>query len=192
MQPIQYIYELFIYDDQEFIIMAYRTLLNREPDPHGMNYYLGRLRMGYGKASIIVQLANSPETRPHDNIKGLGNLIKEEQQANHWFLGIFTRRQRAERLMQKNVGDLGRVLAGITELKSAIQTLPGAIDAHAQHIRTSLANMVLQTAVGTSDHIAAMSNQILEPESIGQLTPRTQEIYSQLKKAVELQSGSAT
>lgn len=148
MPTIQHIAELFILDERDFITVAYRTLLGREPDPVGMNYYLGRLRMGYGKASIIVQLAKSSEALPHSNIKGLAKLIKEEARTNHWFWGIFTSRQRTERFMQKNIDELMRLMSGIA---TTIQTIPNVIDARvqsAQHIPdTATRNSKISTAV---------------------------------------------
>ena len=198
MLPPQHIYELFIFDDREFINVTYRTLLGREPDPNGMNYYLGRLRMGYGKAAIIVQLANSSEARPHGNIKGLANLIKEEQLATHWFFGLFTRRQRIERLMQRNIEELGRVIGGITQINTAIQTLPSVIDAHARRIEANLTHLTLQTNEGMTAHTAIEPDNFTnvapahspEPEGLKQLTPRARDIYFQLKKAVAQQTGN--
>ncbi len=185
MLPPQHIYELFILDEREFINAAYHTLLGREPDPNGMNYYLGRLRMGYGKASVIVQLANSSEAHPHGNIKGLAKLIKKEQQANHWFWGLFTTCQRTERLMQRNVEELGRVRGGITQLTTAIQALPAAIDTHARRLQESFAQITCQptslpvdVAPGNSPTVAP------EPEGLKQLSARARDIYFQLKAKV--------
>jgi hypothetical protein len=193
MLPPQHIYELFIFDEREFINVAYRTLLGREPDPNGMNYYLGRLRMGYGKAAIIVQLAKSSEARPHGNIKGLANLIKEEQQANHWFWGLFTYRQRTERIMQKNGEELTRIMVGITQLKTAIQTLPAVIDEYAQRLEASLVQQTPQTSIGTPSH-TILDNltapvQQSKPEGLMQLTPRARNIYFQLKNAISQRAG---
>ncbi|MHB1656194.1 MAG: FkbM family methyltransferase [Burkholderiales bacterium] len=191
MLPPQHIYELFIFDEREFITVAYRTLLGREPDPNGMNYYLGRLRMGYGKASIIVQLANSSEAVPQCKIKGLSKLIKEEQQANHWFWGLFSRHQRTERIIQKNVEEIGRLMSSITLLKSAIQTLPSVIDEHAQRIQGSLKQLALQTTDEIPNHIAIdhsknmTSEYTEEPEELKHLTLRARNIYWRLKKSVQ-------
>ena len=94
--PIQHISELFALDGRAFVTEAYQNLLHREPDAHGLAYYLGRLSMGYGKAGVITQLAKSSECRPHDEIQGLQKLIADEQRAKHWFWGAFRRRNRQE------------------------------------------------------------------------------------------------
>jgi hypothetical protein len=77
VMPIQHITELFALDGRAFVREAYRTLLSREPDEHGLAYYLGRLSMGYGKAGVIAQLAQCPDCRPHVEINGLKILLAD-------------------------------------------------------------------------------------------------------------------
>ena len=98
--PIQNITELFALDGRKFVTEAYRNLLNREPDIQGMAYYLGRLAQGHGKDGVIVQLAKSPECKPHDQIEGLKQLIEDRRRAQHWFWGRFTIRNRFENTLQ--------------------------------------------------------------------------------------------
>ncbi|HQT42584.1 MAG TPA: DUF4214 domain-containing protein [Halothiobacillus sp.] len=100
---IMHITELFALDDEAFIQAAYRCLLNREPDQHGMAYYLGRLAQGYDKAAVIAQLAQSPECRPVGEIKGLGKLMTDERRAWHWFWGLFGQRHRLERTLRSGL-----------------------------------------------------------------------------------------
>jgi glycosyltransferase involved in cell wall biosynthesis len=107
--PIQHVYELFALDGQEFITEAYRNLLKREPDEHGMAYYLGRLAAGYGKASIIMNLAESKEARPHDEIKGLRKLVADENRAGFWFLGRFSSRSRIEQNLRSSLVGLANI-----------------------------------------------------------------------------------
>lgn len=54
--------ELLSYHDQPFVLCAFRTLLSRDPDPEGLNYYLGRVRAGHSKIHILGQLRRSPES----------------------------------------------------------------------------------------------------------------------------------
>ena len=51
------------YEGIDFIHAAYRGVLNREPDPDGLNCYLGMLRQGATKAEILGRIRNSPEGR---------------------------------------------------------------------------------------------------------------------------------
>lgn len=100
--PIQHITELFCLLGRDFVTEAYRNLLKREPDEHGMAYYLGRLAQGYGKTAVIEQLAQSTECRPLDEIKGLKKLVADERRAQHWFFGIFFRHGRIKNLLISN------------------------------------------------------------------------------------------
>lgn len=86
---IKSITPLLFLDGREFLTECYRILLLREPDKRGIDYYLERLAQGYSKKSVIAQLAKSPECRPHNEIRGLKQLIADEQRAQHWFWRFF-------------------------------------------------------------------------------------------------------
>jgi SAM-dependent methyltransferase len=51
------------YEGTDFIHAAYRGVLNREPDPDGLNCYLEMLRQGATKAEILGRIRNSREGR---------------------------------------------------------------------------------------------------------------------------------
>ncbi|MBN2855590.1 MAG: DUF4214 domain-containing protein [Halothiobacillaceae bacterium] len=127
---IMHITELFALDDEAFIQAAYRCLLNREPDEHGLAYYLGRLSIGYGKAGVIAQLAQSPECRPHDAIKGLKKLIADERRAGHWFWGAFGRSHRWEKTLQSGI-------AGLAQIDQRLVALQGAVLTQAQQFQSA-------------------------------------------------------
>jgi len=56
--------ELLKYDDKEFIKVAYKTILKRDPDTEGFNYYLNKYREGeFSKKDIIFSLRFSKEGR---------------------------------------------------------------------------------------------------------------------------------
>lgn len=55
--------DLLVRDDAEFIGSAYKTILEREPDTEGGRYYLSRLRTGWPKLSVLMELRNSEEGR---------------------------------------------------------------------------------------------------------------------------------
>ena len=54
---------LLQYQDRQFIECAYLTLLKRQPDPEGFDYYLDRLLNGIPKIQILGQLIDSNEAR---------------------------------------------------------------------------------------------------------------------------------
>ena len=47
--------------EAEFVHATYRALLGRDPDSEGLAYYIGRLRTGFGRRSVLAQIALSPE-----------------------------------------------------------------------------------------------------------------------------------
>jgi hypothetical protein len=76
--------ELLSYSDEQFVHKAFLALLGREPDREGMRYYLDRLKKGYSKEIIIVQLSASDEAREHNcQITGLEELLVKENRASH-------------------------------------------------------------------------------------------------------------
>ena len=135
--PIQNITELFSLDGRAFVTEAYRNLLQREPDPNGMAYYLGRLSMGYGKARVIVQLAKSAECRPHEQIHGLKRLIQEHNNASHWLWGWFGRHTRMHMALQSSVTALARI-------EQRVEGVHHAINAQSQKMEKQMENLVRQ------------------------------------------------
>jgi hypothetical protein len=171
MTDINHISELFIFEERDFITAAYRALLRRDPDPVGMNYYIGRMRMGYGKAAIIVQLATSKEAHPTSQINGLDNLIKEERRATHWFWGLLTHHQRAEKLMHQQVEEPKHLNNRIAQQSTQV-TQPN-ITCNTPNESIQQAPAILPTT----------------PDDLNQLTPRARDIYFQLKEKVKRQTG---
>jgi hypothetical protein len=103
MQKIQNIYELISLEGREFVIEAYRNLLGRDPDSHGLYYYLGRMADGYSKKNVIVQLAKSSEMKNH-SISGLKQLMKEEERKNTWWYKLFNYRINSmNKMIQSNM-----------------------------------------------------------------------------------------
>ncbi len=63
--------------DEDFVTAAYALLLGRPADEAGTNYYLGRLRAGYSKLSILQQLRGSSEFQyPTQSVTGLNKALK--------------------------------------------------------------------------------------------------------------------
>jgi FkbM family methyltransferase len=69
--------ELLDHDDSIFVRCAYLTVLGRAADADGYSHYLGWLRRGAAKQSILWQLRKSAEGRAHDPlVAGLDREIK--------------------------------------------------------------------------------------------------------------------
>ena len=169
---IQNVYELFSLDGRAFITEAYRNLLKREPDEHGMAYYFGRLTAGYSKASIIKDLAESKESCPHDEIQGLKRLIKSVKYQDNWLFSLFGRWQRQERLLRENIQNLTHVNQRVGDVSNALLILPQHINALAERIallQTSFVSNQTQVTRPTlsKEDVCAVFRKILgrEPEN---------------------------
>jgi len=69
--------ELLSYDNESFIRCAYLTLLGREPDQEGLNYYLTRVQSNGNKEEIIAQISLSTEGKWREvKLDGLNRVIR--------------------------------------------------------------------------------------------------------------------
>jgi len=88
--------ELLTRHDQAFVHCAYQTLLGRDPDADGLNYYLARLRSGIPKIQILGQLRRSEEGRDYAaNLPRLDAAIRRYRWAHKaiigWLVRLFVR-----------------------------------------------------------------------------------------------------
>ena len=200
MQPIQHIYELFIYDDKEFIVMTYRTLLNREPDPHGMNYYLGRLRMGHGKNSVVVQIAKSQECRSIDKIKGLVDLIRREKLSRNWLFGFLFKENFCRSDLRANASAIRTVAEELKQINLLLRSTKVAIESNSQHLlnlfdKTSLlSNISTDSQQKAESGINSESNMIsIDQQEINldNVSDRVRNVLIQLVQSVKNNNGEA-
>ena len=76
--------------DQQFVKCAYLTLLRRQPDAEGFNYYLDRVRAGVPKIQILGQFLDSLEARANGvKLPGLREAVKRQKLARLPLFGIF-------------------------------------------------------------------------------------------------------
>ncbi|MGC9237252.1 MAG: DUF4214 domain-containing protein, partial [Thiomonas sp.] len=137
---IQHIDELFVHDGAEFVFRAYQVLLDREPDPHGLDFYLGRMARGYDKSEIIVNLATSPEAKNALDIPGVRHLIKEYRRNRHWLWGWLSRHQRIERALRQLTQTSARSQHALQKLPDALNSAQKAFEQCAgQTLRQSTA-----------------------------------------------------
>lgn len=164
---IHSIYELFVFDGEEFVAAAFKNLLGREPDEHGMAYYVGRLSLGYGKKSIIAQIAKSPECRTCNDIKDLKQIINEVQRSRHWFWSLFTLDRQKHNFMQSNLNMLARIRQNVNSLQDAISIQSQQSNAFTeQMISLNQANQLLnQQIVELSRQLVSYSPPIQSDET---------------------------
>ncbi|TXF10930.1 DUF4214 domain-containing protein [Pelomicrobium methylotrophicum] len=88
MNDIQTLDDLLQRHGSDFIHAAYFAILGRAPDPEGLRYYLSRLSAGYGKRSIVAQIARSPErTRRNRHLLSIRDDAAFVTAAYHALLG---------------------------------------------------------------------------------------------------------
>lgn len=69
--------ELMALHDEAFVDAAYKTILRRPPDFKGLAHYIGRLREGHSRSSVIYELARSSEGRGRATaLPGLARLLR--------------------------------------------------------------------------------------------------------------------
>lgn len=170
---IQSIYELFVLDGADFVIAAYRNLFAREPDEHGLAYYVGRLSLGYRKESIISQMAKSPGFINYDKIKDLKTLIRNQNREQHWFWGVFARYSRANMITQNNLNELARIRQNLNTIQDAISEQSQQTNIFIQQvISLSQTNqMINQRIVELTQQLPMTSGQSCQSDE----TPRLRE-----------------
>ncbi len=115
MESAKTVDELLSYHDEQFVRCVYMTLLGREPDSEGMSYYLGRLRRGYGQASVLYQVSESSEARVYNaHVSGLGLLLVKYRNAESGLLSFFTKsRERKLNILDNQIGRLTQEFRGM-------------------------------------------------------------------------------
>ena len=84
--------ELLSYHDENFIHVAYHTLLGRAPDSEGLHYYLVRVRAGISRVEILSQIRLSKEGKSKQLcIMGLDKAIKQHQRQKSFLFGPLLR-----------------------------------------------------------------------------------------------------
>lgn len=191
--------ELLACHDQQFVCCAYQTLLGREPDPEGLGYYLGRLRMGFSKIQILAQLRLSNEGKTYAaKLPGLDTAIQHHKKEKYSFIGwLFGRRNGGEgdhSTERKLRGIENQLFLLSDESNSRFNQLETALDALRDLVVQQ--NQSLDAALGRAPLVvpdAASINPIQppDPDGLTQLAPRAKDIYFQLKKMIAIQTGSS-
>lgn len=68
-------------DDQGFVALVYRNVLEREPDPGGLAYWIGRLADGMSRGRVMTLFSELPENRTATGARVLVSV------AHRWMLG---------------------------------------------------------------------------------------------------------
>ncbi len=146
---IENVYELFVLDGEAFVVEAYRCLLGRDPDEHGLAYYLGRLAVGYSKEEVVTQLALSTECKQYEKVRGLKLLVHQVRKSNHWFWGRFGRASRLERTIRSISMEQAAHRKNMIGLIPICVSLREIISRLSEHIREA---SITLSHEGSADH----------------------------------------
>ena len=150
--------KLLGYHDQEFIINVYRTLLGREPDPNGADYYLSHLQSGMSKLQILMQVRGSFEAASYAvDFPDLDSTINHYKRSCYPLVGwVFRRLYKFEsdsplsRRLRSIENKLGALESGGNKLKTQAAKLGigslnvGQLSAQAREIYAKLSASILE------------------------------------------------
>lgn len=181
--------ELLAHYDIQFIYCAYRTLLGREPDADGLSYYSRRLRAGFSRISVLLQLKQSPEGKSHAaDVPGLKTAInkyqKEQQPLIGWVFRLINDgegnhpTERKLRILENQLHILSNESNHrFNRMDSTLAGLHQLVVHQTQSLLTALAEIPEnRSAAATSSAIKSSA-----PEGFDDLSPRARDIYFQLK-----------
>jgi hypothetical protein len=191
--------ELLARDAQAFIHCAYQTLLGRDPDAEGFNYYLERLRTGIPKIQILGQLRRSEEGKAYAaNLPRLDAAIRRYYWTQNAILGWLLRRfirVEGNNATERKLRGLENQLLLLREESNHCfdqmeKTLTGLLQVVADQIEQikTVVRVKGSTAQGEIDQPAPPPSPIppCEPEGLKQLSPRARDIYFQFKTAAAI------
>lgn len=184
---------------QQFIYGAYLALLGREPDPEGMNYYLGRLRVGVPKIQILAQLSRSSEGNKYAaKIDGMEKEIRRYEYGQLPFIGWLFRliwKTEGNSSIERNMRRLENQVyvfsvensKNFIQVEQNISMLQIRLAQNSQKLFGQNAledeNVADLASISSSEEETSIirSNNVNLAEKYSELTPRAREIYFELK-----------
>ena len=122
MNVIRHVNQLIALNDIALVESLYRTLLKRAPDPDGMEFYVGQLRSGFSKASMVVAIAASPEARAAGlELPGLRKFIAAQKWRDRSLWRLITGKRQREMQMNRLENSLWRILSDVDSLKQEVR-----------------------------------------------------------------------
>jgi hypothetical protein len=159
--------------DETFIDEAYRRLLGRSCDPVGRSYFLGRLKRGVGRKSILRDMRKSAESKHYSiNIflRMLDEYLRIDRRAKGPFGWLFSARQN-EFHFRQIAWSIGEIM---TRVDAILKEAREPLISHDSHTDVSNFRNVPQT----------VPSPLLSDRNYISLTPRAHEIYRQLDSAI--------
>jgi hypothetical protein len=157
--------ELLEWHDAQFVRCAYVTVLGRQPDPDGEDFYTRRIREGASKLQVLWQLRTSKEAARHDpGIAGFDRTLRQFRLARLPLIGPL--------LSPRFASDHTPAERRLRKLENEIWRVHALQDSRFLHIEAqlrTLANSSVRSApaVGKADQPIAGSEQ---PATLTQTT----------------------
>lgn len=192
--------ELLAYNDHEFVYCAYQTLLGREPDPEGLSYYLGRIRMGFSKIHMIVQLSISKEGKLKSvELPGLRSAIQSYRIAQYPVIGWLL--QRLNRMESDNPTERrlraieNQIFLFSHNTKLRFDQMEDALS-HFQHaVAQQSQSLISAPSIDSKSPPKPTNpppNRSSAPEGIRHLTTSARNIYFKLRSASQIHAERAS
>ena len=100
---------LNLYDEQ-FLRAAYKLLLDRYPDPQGLDFYLNKLQSGTHKIQILEQLSRSKEAKNTHSHISIKKVIRRHKLKKFPFMGWLTlSNEEVQKLIEFQVAEIDQV-----------------------------------------------------------------------------------
>jgi hypothetical protein len=129
LSVIRHVNQLIALNDVALVESLYRTLLKRAPDPDGMEFYVGQLRAGYSKGSMLVAIAASPETKAAGlELPGLRKFIGAQRRRDRSLWRLISGKRQREMQMNRLENTLGRILNDVAGLEQEVRRRLEAIE----------------------------------------------------------------
>lgn len=121
------LFDLLQRHDLDFVSCAFVTLLGREPDPTGQEYYVRRLRAGVAKSKLLWQIRRSREGQAHNPaIAGLDRYLKRASWGRLPLIGWIARKALKTEADDRLATLQRAVLNELGALREQVATLPTA------------------------------------------------------------------
>jgi Domain of unknown function (DUF4214) len=103
--------QLLELSDLPLVEALYARLLRRKAEPEELEFYVRRLRSGYGKNQLIVDFAALPEAIAKGHaLAGLQQYVARQRRHRHSFWRLLGRGRQYESQLNRLENNLGRVL----------------------------------------------------------------------------------
>jgi hypothetical protein len=131
LQTIKHVNQLMALNDAPLVEALFATLLDRKADPDEIDFYVGQLRAGYGKAAMVADFGALPEARAAvAAVSGLHEHMKDQRKERRSLWRRAGRDRASQRQLNRLENSVGQLMLELAVLKRELrQRLSSADDA---------------------------------------------------------------